>query len=137
MTPETPNGLVTVATVSQPYEATPIQILLGSNGIDSELLGENTVAANPLFSNAVGGIQIAVAAEDAERATELVEEHRRAEREAEAERARKCPQCGQEGDPAPPRPSWHGVLFVLTLGAFTLLFPWPRYACTACGHKWR
>ncbi len=50
---QTPQMIV-VATVSQPLEATPVQVKLGSFGIESQLNGEMTIAANPLLSNAVG-----------------------------------------------------------------------------------
>jgi hypothetical protein len=129
--------MVPVATVSQPMEATPIQIKLGSFGIESELSDNLTVAANPLLSNAVGGIQILVSGAEAERASDILADHRRAEAEAEAERARTCPKCGNKSGVSVKRPVLVGILGVVTLGAFCLLYPWPRYKCSDCKHKWR
>ncbi len=48
--------MVVVATVSQPFEATPIQMKLGSFGIESELNGEMTVAANPFLARQGTGL---------------------------------------------------------------------------------
>ncbi len=129
--------MVVVATVSQPFEATPIQMKLGSFGIESELNGEMTVAANPFLSNAIGGIQVLVSETDAERATEILAEHRRVEAEEEAARARTCPKCGNTNGVPVKRPVLIAILAVVTLGAFCLLYPWPRYRCPDCRHKWR
>jgi hypothetical protein len=129
--------MVVVATVSQPFEATPIQMKLGSFGIESELNGEMTVAANPFLSNAIGGIQVLVSETDAERATEILAEHRRVEAEVEAVRARTCPKCGNTNGVPVKRPVLIAILAVVTLGAFCLLYPWPRYRCQDCRHKWK
>lgn len=131
------SGLIPVATASQPIEATSIQIMLGAHGIESELRGELTVAANPLLSNAIGGIRILVSSADSARAMEILEEHRRLEVEAEAQRARTCPECGKGNGMAVRRPFWIGILILFTLGVFCLLYPWPRYKCPDCGWKWR
>ena len=129
--------MVAVATVSQPIEAMPIQVELGSFGIESKLNGDLIVAANPLLSNAIGGIQVMVSPADAERAIEILAERRFVEAEAEAERARTCPNCGNKNGVSIKRPALIGILAVLTLGAFCLLYPWPRYKCPDCRYKWR
>jgi hypothetical protein len=133
---QTPQMIV-VATVSQPLEATPVQVKLGSFGIESQLNGEMTIAANPLLSNAVGGIHVLVSESDAERAIEILAQHHREESEAEARRARSCPECGNENGVLVKRPIVIAILAVITIGAFCLLYPWPRYRCPDCRHKWR
>jgi hypothetical protein len=130
-------NMVPVATVSQPMEAMPIQVKLGSFGIEAQLTDNLTVAANPLLSNAIGGIRIFVAAADAVRAAEILTEHRRAEAEEQAELARTCPKCGNKNGVIVKRPVLVGILAAVTLGAFCLLYPWPRYECHECRHKWR
>ncbi len=130
-------NMVLVATVSQPMEAMPIQVKLGSFGIESELMDNLTVAANPFLSNAIGGIKIFVSVTDAVRATEILKEHRRAEVEEQAELARTCPKCGNGNGIIVKRPVLVGILAVVTLGFFCLLYPWPRYKCHECRHKWR
>ena len=129
--------MVTVATVSHPIEATPIQMKLGSFGLESELDGDLTVAAHPLLSNAIGGIHILVSSADAARASEILAEHRRAEAAEEAQRARTCPKCKSQNGIPVKRPVLVGILAVLTIGVFSLLYPWPRYKCPDCRHKWR
>ena len=129
--------MVAVATVSQPFEAATIQMKLGSFGIESELNGEMTVVANPLLSNAIGGIQVLVSATDAQRAAEILAEHRRFEAEEETERARTCPKCSSKNGVSVRLPLLIAILVVLTLGAFCLLYPWPRYKCPDCGYKWK
>ena len=128
---------IPVAIASQPMEATLIQVELGSNGIESELDGEFTVAANPLLSNAVGGIRIMVSAQDTERALAVLEAHSQAKAEEEAALAKTCPRCKNENGEAVRRPNWAGVLAVITLGAFALFYPWPKYRCPDCKHKWK
>ena len=128
--------LVILATVSQPMEATPIQLKLDSFGIESELHGELTVAANPFLSNAVGGIQILVSETDAKRAAEILAEHRRLGAEKEAERARTCPECGKTNGVPVDRPLFIGILAVFTFGIFSILYPWPKFQCPNCRHKW-
>ena len=129
--------MVPITTVSQPAEATPLQVLLGSHGIKSQLDGDYTVAANPLLSNAVGGIQLMVSETNAKHATDILAEYRRAEAEEEAIRARTCPKCGCQNGDLIKRPLIFAILAIVTLGAFCLLYPWPKYKCPDCGHKWR
>lgn len=128
---------VAVATVSQPMDATLLQLKLGSFGIESELDGDFTVAANPLLSNAIGGIRVVVSTPDAERATRILAEHFQAQAEADAAVARICPKCGGKNGNPVRRPLLLGFLAVLTLGVFCLVYPWPRYRCPDCNHKWR
>jgi hypothetical protein len=128
--------MVAVATASQPMEATTIQVELGSCGIDSELDGEFTVAANPLLSNAIGGIKILVPLQEAERAMSILAANAQAKAEEEAALAKTCPKCKNENGEAIQRPNWAGVLAVITMGAFSVFYPWPKYRCPDCNHKW-
>lgn len=129
--------MVAVATAAQPMDATTIQVELGSCGIDSELDGEFTVAANPLLSNAIGGIKILVPFNDAERAKSILTANSQAKVEEEAIRAKTCPKCENENGKPVRRPNWAGILAVITLGAFSVFYPWPKYRCPDCNHKWK
>ena len=129
--------MIVVATASQPMDATTIQVELGSMGIDSELDGEFTVAANPLLSNAIGGIKILVQSQDAEQAMSILAANSQAKAEEEAALAKTCPKCKNENGEAVRRPNWAGVLAVITLGAFSVFYPWPKYRCLDCNHKWK
>lgn len=129
--------MVAVATASQPMDATTIQVELGACGIESELDGEFTVAANPMLSNAIGGIKILVPVQNAERAMSILAANARAKSEAESALAKTCPRCKKENGEIVSRPNWAGILAVITLGAFALFYPWPKYRCLDCNHKWR
>ncbi len=128
--------MVAVATASQTMDATMIQVELDSCGIDSQLYSELTVAANPLLSNAVGGIRILVSARDFARASAILAERAQAKMQAAAIVAKTCPRCGDENGKARHLPIWVGILMILTLGAYSLLFPFPRYVCPRCKNKW-
>lgn len=127
---------VAVATTSQPMEATMIQVELASHGIDSQLFSELTIGVNPLLSNAIGGVRILVSAQDFERASEILAERAQAKAQKEALLARTCPACGNEDGTRRRLPVWFGILTVLTLGVYSLLFTSPRYVCPSCNNKW-
>ncbi|MDA8415327.1 MAG: DUF2007 domain-containing protein [Desulfobacteraceae bacterium] len=62
--------LVTVAVFGAPYEAEMAKGELEANGIPAFILDQFTIGANPLYSNALGGIKLQVLvsyAEDAQR----------------------------------------------------------------------
>ena len=126
-----------VTTASQPMEATMIQVALGSHDIDSKLDGEYTIGVDPLLSNAIGGVKVMVAAEDLALAHQILTELEQNKKESEALKSRTCPSCGCEKGESMERPNIIGIASVLTLGAFTLLFPWSRYKCPDCGNKWK
>ena len=64
--------MVTIRTCSLLPEAHLLQSYLGGSGIDSFLPDENTIQLDWLWSNAIGGIRVQVADEDAERAEEIL-----------------------------------------------------------------
>jgi predicted RNA-binding Zn-ribbon protein involved in translation (DUF1610 family) len=128
---------ITIATASQPMEAAMIQVALGSHDLDSQLDGEYTIAVDPLLSNAIGGVQVKVAPTDVARAREILAEIAREKREAESLEARTCPSCGSVEGEKIKKPNLIGILTVLTLGGFSLLFPWPKYKCPSCGTTWK
>ena len=57
--------------------------------------------------------------------------------EEEAALARTCPKCENKNGTTVRRPNWAGVLAVITLGAFALFYPWPKFICPDCKHKWK
>ena len=131
---------VVIATATQTIEATQLQMQLDSCGIDSQLDGEMTVTIDPLLANAIGGIRVLVAEEDAEQAREIIKDYRQKEKEAFEERAKTCPDCGEPHGKPFFGPMIIGLLTLSTLGLFGvlyLLYPWPRFKCPSCGHKWR
>ena len=114
-----------------------VQVVLESAGIQSFLEGEYTVSVNPLFSNAMGGVRLLVAASDAEEAARILAEYRQERAETEAKRVRSCPKCSREDGTTIPSSILFGVLAVMTLGVLSLLVSLPKYKCPGCGHTWR
>ncbi len=68
------NNLVTLASFDFPVRAEAQKLFLESHGITVYLTDANTVGMDWLLSNAVGGMKLQVAAEDAQRATQLLED---------------------------------------------------------------
>ena len=131
------DSLVYIHRVGQPLEATLIQVELAGHGIDSELDGEHTVLADPLFSQAVGGIQILVHEDQAEQARQLVEAFLAAQDTAKELQYKTCPSCAAEAGEPIKRGLLFGFAVVLTVGIFSMLHPFAKYRCTTCNAKWR
>jgi hypothetical protein len=64
--------MVTVAVFDNPLSAQLAKGRLESAGIACFLANEHVVAANPLYANAVGGLQLQVRAEDLDQARDLL-----------------------------------------------------------------
>lgn len=69
-----PRDPVVVATYSLPTEAEMARELLETNGIAARLRDQGFIGVYPWMSNAVGGVKLVVAAEDAELAREILEQ---------------------------------------------------------------
>jgi membrane protease YdiL (CAAX protease family) len=70
------DNLVTVATFDFPARAEAHKLFLEAEGIRTFLMDDNIVGMDWLISNAVGGVKLQVAAEDAQRAILLLEQYR-------------------------------------------------------------
>jgi len=66
------NDLVTVAVFTYPHEMAVVRAHLESEDITCFAQDEHTVAANPFYSNLVGGIKLQVRAGDVSRAREIL-----------------------------------------------------------------
>lgn len=75
--------LVTVAVYGSPYEAGMAKSELEACGVPAFVADEFTISANPLYSNALGGIKIQVPASYAEEAREILSAKPQAEVEKE------------------------------------------------------
>ena len=64
--------VLTVAVFQSPYEAGMAKGELEAYGIPSFVLDEFTIGANPLYSNALGGIKLQVTASFAEEAQRII-----------------------------------------------------------------
>lgn len=137
-------ALETVAVFTGPWEAHIARGRLEAEGIPAYVIHENHIWAAWVLSNALGGVKLQVAVEDAERARQIYAAHVQGdfEQELDASAAEPvqpvCPACGA-GD-FDSRISWQTwLLIIFTLGLFWVIFP-PRrdlHACRVCGHRWK
>jgi hypothetical protein len=134
-------GLVTIASYREPYEAHIFCSLLESNEIPAFVIHEHHVGLNWLYSDAIGGVKLQVAAEHREFALELL-----------ASDSAQFPDLPKEPAPIPEDESscpkcrsvdtFHTSLDRRTK-AMSLLVGFPfvwgrdRWRCTNCGHQWR
>ncbi|GAA0694545.1 DUF2007 domain-containing protein [Marinobacterium maritimum] len=87
--------LVTIARYTYPYEAQIARALLDSEGIEAFVADEQTINMQWLYSDALGGVRLQVAAEDAELALRILQEDRETPLlEQEGEERTPCPVCG-------------------------------------------
>lgn len=91
--------LVTIATYHSQPKAEAARILLAHEGIEAVLLNETIVAMDWLLMNAIGGIKLQVATEDAARAASLIAAYDAEQKERQRARATelirfKCSECG-------------------------------------------
>jgi hypothetical protein len=152
--PEEAGGPVVVARFRDLDEALVAQMHLGAAGIGADLFDENVVRMNWAYSQAVGGIRLVVAAEDAEAARELLAGEPPAPAEEDASSLdteptteatpplsteSSCPACGSsETRREPNRRLQKGSILMMILLPFALLDRLvPRRACSRCGHRWR
>ncbi len=69
------NDWITIATFTYPHQAAILKGRLEEEGILCFLKDENTIAANPFYSNAVGGVKIQVREDDGVKAGEIVKDY--------------------------------------------------------------
>ena len=126
------NQLVTVRSYDLIHDAEFARMILESHDINCELFNRGIVGADHLLSNAVGGINVKVVSEDAERAIRIL-------KETEEENSRNykpwCPNCDSENVIKKETSTLLKILSVLTFGVYSVLFA-QSYKCNDCGHKW-
>lgn len=104
-------------------------------GIDCWLKNENTTTVMPIWTTALGGIQLMVAKEQEGEATALLNAM-----EAERRAQMRCPECDSanvEYINTVRKPlNWLSAIVTFVLGDMALL-PEQRYHCFTCGHEWK
>src|SRR5579863_6409983 len=68
-------NLITVATFTYPHQAGLLRSMLEAEGIECFTKGENTITAQPFYSNAIGGVRMEVKETDVERANKIVKDY--------------------------------------------------------------
>lgn len=143
------SGLSVVGVFWYPHEAQLARALLESEGIPAWVLDEHQVQMRWHLAAALGGVKVAVAPSDEQRAgTLLARDHSDAlagipEAQLPPAEEEQCPRCHGPGEllastsqlPAPVQ--WLTTAFFLLVGA---LVPRRRvkirYRCQACDHTW-
>jgi membrane protease subunit (stomatin/prohibitin family) len=128
-----PEQLITIGTYSTPYEANLVKGELEAFDVDAFLADDNTVSMNWLWSNALGGVKVQVAASEGEEARRILKLDAEAADCSEA--ATFCPECG----------SGKSHYFLDKRGSFLswLLLSVPAFpatskrVCDDCGTKWK
>lgn len=124
--------MVVLRTFDNYFKANIILTRLQHSGINCFLKDEYTVTIDPILSNAIGGIKLAVRGEDAEMAEKLLQEF-----EEEYLRSAECPKC-----------SANDILLIPKAGAqnyITAILTWlfssyavateNVYKCQQCGYE--
>ena len=113
-------------------------IMLGrlqEEGIKAWLKNENTTTIMPIWTNAIGGIQLMVPKTQFEKATALLQQIEKERKEKIA-----CPQCHSRDveyintmrKPA----NWFSAAASFLLGDYAVM-PAQRYHCFHCGKEWK
>ena len=146
---ENQSGLAVVGSYLYPHEADLACATLEAHDVPAWVLDAHQVQMRWHLSAALGGVKVAVAPEDAERAAEILREDRSGDLENLPESLEpphedeRCPRCGVAGDSVDVHIS--GVSARTILGAiisfvFGFLFPLRtvavEYVCRSCGATW-
>ncbi len=109
--------------------------LLESEGIEAEVFDEYTIAVQPLYSTALGGVKLVVLERDVGQALDILREQRAEATAYDEEKLGRCPRCESVriGD----NPLRFGIILlaIVTLGIAWLLL-YRKYRCEECGHSW-
>ncbi len=132
--------LTTIASFREAYAAHIARAKLEAEGIPAFVADEHLVGVHPLYSDAIGGVKLRVAEEDAERARSIVTEDRSGDlrgvveqRPRRAARAStRCPACGARSvtravDARAPR---------VARASFPVVVWTSEFRCDDCGLAW-
>jgi hypothetical protein len=136
--------LITVGAFTGPLEAHLAKGRLETEGIPAVVAHENHVWAAWMYSQALGGVKIQVARENAARARRVLASHVNGEyasalkQEFPDLRENACPACAAADFTSTVRLS-AVLLIALTLGTVGIIFPLrrDRHRCRRCGARWR
>jgi len=133
---------ICVGSYSLPQEADVARTILESEGIECFIENENTIKANWLWSNAIGGVRILVAQPHAEEARALLDvrvpgepPELQPDQAYEEDDGTACPKCGSQ-DLNYRRFSKRAVALTILLLGLPFPFLRRRYRCNKCGEEW-
>lgn len=127
---------VIIGTFPEATAAHLARVRLDAEGIDSWLVDENTASVYPFYTQAIGGVKLAVREDDACAAVGVIQGLDASEQERHQQNLHQCPMCGSKkvGENAM-RFGWLLLLTLLTFGLYLTLF-YKRRKCGDCGSAW-
>ncbi len=135
-------SLAVVASYSRPFEAQFAHARLESSGIPAYIADAHTVGMNWLYSNAIGGVKLQVAARNLEAARLVLEQDVEEDlgELVELDESFLCPNCGgRHTRYLPIHQPWYRALWTGAILLFGLAAPTPteERICDDCGHRWK
>ncbi len=124
--------MLTVASFSKPEDAHLLRLRLEAGGVPAFIQDENMVQTDWLVSNAIGGVRVQIADEDADRAKEILQDP--GIDDASAVMA-VCPYCNSTETAPDELPRRLSFLSLLLTG-FPFLFSKTRWRCGTCNRVW-
>jgi hypothetical protein len=150
--PSDDKGFVTIAKLMSAAEAHALRMRLEAAGVDAEVIGDISSAANMPWSGGAGeSSQVMVRAEDIEKARQTLDQPPERPESGEeftktGQLVRPCPECESIKTHRHPMPNWVVILIVivsvltagLMLGPLVLawIFYKTTWECEECGHNW-
>ncbi len=137
---------ITIRTFDNYIEANIVENVLNEEGIETLMQDENTVTANWLWSNAIGGIKLQIKEEDIAAAKDILEQlsnQNTSERETVGfyentegldENNRICVYCGSKNTKQETYDKQWTLGSILALG-FPIFFKSKKWYCFHCGKK--
>ena len=139
------DNIITLTTENDLTSAYLIKGLLEENGIECFIANENITTANPLYMNAVGGIDIQILEQDKEEAERVLLRNKYQVAMAETEKETveddktnvvRCPKCGSD-DVRKEDVSAMAFVFSILLLGIPIPFLKRKYHCFNCQNEWK
>ena len=138
--PRAASGLSIIARFRNEANAQLARSKLAAAGIDARVWDAYTIAVNWLYADALGGVKVVVAREDAAEALEVLRDQVAGEVTGEmipeTPPDRMCPRCGSVNVRFQSFARRLTFLSIVLLG-FPLWIGRNRYVCRSCGQQWK
>jgi len=130
------NTQVIIASYPEATVAHPARVRLDAEGFDSWQVDESIASVNPLYSQVIGGVKLAVRGDDVLTATGVIQGTGATELGRYQQSLLQCPMCGsmRVGENAM-RFVWLLLLTLLTFGIYLMMFH-RRHKCRDFGSVW-
>ena len=127
---------VIIGTYPEATAAHLARVRLDAEGIESWLVDENMASVYPFYTQAIGGVKLAVREDDAAVAVGVIQGLDATGQHRYQQNLHQCPMCGSKnvGENAM-RFGWLLLLTLLTCGLYLTLF-YRKSKCGDCGSVW-